>query len=93
MRSQRPFPRFLRWLVGCAGLLGLLLAIDAFAVFLFLLLATVVSGGAPNPYAGAVVYVLLPALILIGAGAAWGAYEFWNATAERTAERAAAVTR
>jgi len=93
MRSQRPSSGFLRWLVACAGLLGLMLAIDAFAVFLFLLLATVVSGGPPNPYAGIVAYVLLPMLVLIGLGAAWGAYTFWKAAAPQAAEPAAVVTR
>jgi NhaP-type Na+/H+ or K+/H+ antiporter len=80
-------------LVGCAGLLGLLLAIDALALFLFLLLAAVVGGGPPNPYAGIVAYVLLPVLVLIGLGAAWGAYAYWTARATHSSEAPAAVVR
>ena len=82
----------LRWGVICAGILGALLAIDAFAVFLFLMLSTVLSGGAPNPYAGLVVYLLLPILVVIGLGAAWGAYEFLNAPTAQERD-AAVVTR
>ncbi len=84
---------FMRWVVICAGVLGLLLAIDAFAVFLFLLLATVLGGGAPNPYAGIVVYLLLPLLVLIGLGGAWGAYEYWIASEAHARETEPAVTR
>lgn len=93
MPFQRTISGFLRWGVICGGVLGMLLAIDAFAVFLFLLLATVLSGGPPNPYAGLVVYLLLPLLIVIGLGAAWGAYEFWRASLAHDRERAAIVTR
>lgn len=91
MPSQRAWSGLLRWMVVCGGILGLLLAIDAFAVFLFLMLATVLSGGPPNPYAGLVVYLLLPALVLIGLGAAWGAYEFWCASEEHERDAAAVV--
>jgi hypothetical protein len=93
MPSQRALSGFLRWGVICGGVLGALLAIDAFAVFLFLLLTTVFSGGPPNPYAGLVVYLVLPILILIGLGAAWGAYEYLMAPAAQERETAAAITR
>lgn len=78
----------LRWIVGCGGLLGLLLAIDGFVAFLFILLSALFGGGPPNPYVGAIAYVLLPILMLIGLAAAWGAYSFWTAPSPEVGERA-----
>lgn len=77
MHSHRASSRILRGLVACGGLLGLLLAVDAFVAFLFVVTAALVSSGPPNPYSGVFVYVGLPVLILIGLGAAWAAWEFW----------------
>lgn len=80
MRSHRASTRVLRVLVACGGVLGLLLAVDAFVAFLFVIMAALVSSGLPNPYVGAFVYLMLPVLMLFGLAAAWGAWEFWAAT-------------
>jgi hypothetical protein len=71
----------LRFAIACAGLLGLLLAVDALVIFLFLLLAALAGGSPMNPYAGVVAFLVIPALAAIGLGAAWGAYHAWRATA------------
>lgn len=88
MRSHHASSGILRWLVAGGGVLGLLLAIDGFIAFLFLLLSTVVSSGPPNPYAGAVTFVLLPIVVAIGSAIAWGAYQFWRATSPSAVDRA-----
>jgi hypothetical protein len=71
----------LRFSIACAGVLGLLLAVDALVVFMFLLLAALAGGSPMNPYAGIVAFLVIPALAAIGLGAAWGAYAAWRATA------------
>lgn len=76
MRADGSCPAIVRWLIIGGGVLGLLVAIDAFAVLAFLLLASVARGPA-NPYSGLVAYVIVPALILIGLGAAGAAYVLW----------------
>jgi hypothetical protein len=91
MRSHRASHGVLRRLVALGGLLGLLLAVDGFVAFLFLALAAAVSSGPPNPYSGVIANVLLPALVFFGLAAAWGAYEFWMATAPEASEPAIPV--
>ena len=93
MRPHHASFGILRWVVACGGALGLLLAIDGFVAFLFLLLAAVFNSGPPNPYAGVIAYVLLPMAVLFGLAIAWGAYEFWAATAPQRTERAGLATR
>jgi hypothetical protein len=93
MRSHHASSGILRWLVACGGLIGLLLAIDGFVAFLFLLLAAVVSSGPPNPYSGVIAFVLLPIVMAIGLGVAWGAYAFWTATSAQGMERAGVGSR
>jgi hypothetical protein len=80
-------------LVACGGVLGFLLAVDAFVAFLFVVMAALVSSGPPNPYVGAFAYLLLPVLVLFGLAAAWGAWEFWAATTPAGVERAGVVVR
>jgi len=93
MRPRHASFGLLRWVVACGGILGLLLAIDGFVAFLFVLLAAVVSSGPPNPYAGVIAYVLLPIVVLFGLAVAWGAYEFWTATSPQAVERAGVAAR
>ena len=93
MRSHRASSRVIRVLVACGGVLGLLLAVDAFVAFLFVLMASIVSSGPPNPYVGVVAYVLLPVLVLFGLAVAWGAWEFWALTAPDPVQRVTAATR
>jgi hypothetical protein len=80
-----------RFAIACAGLLGLLLAIDAFVIFLFLVLAALAGGSAMNPYAGVVAFLIIPLIATVGLGAAWAAYYAWRATAPKASEAAAAV--
>jgi hypothetical protein len=80
-------------LVAGGGILGLLLAVDGFIAFLFLLLSSMVSSGPPNPYSGAITFVLLPIVVLIGSAVAWGAWQYWRATSAPIGERADASAR
>jgi hypothetical protein len=93
MRSHHASSGILRWTVACGGILGLLLAIDGFIAFLLVLLAAVFSSAPPNPYAGAIAFVVLPLLMCIGLAVAWGAYEFWTASSVQSADRAGVVAR
>lgn len=86
MRALPSGSTLVRLAIACAGLLGLLLAIDAFVIFLFLLLAALAGGSAMNPYAGVVAFLIIPLLAAIGLGAAWAAYLAWQATAPETRE-------
>lgn len=76
----------IRVAIACAGLLGLLLAIDALVIFMFLLLAALAGGSPMNPYAGLVAFLVIPVLAAIGLGAAWAAYYAWRATAPAAPE-------
>lgn len=61
-----------------AALLGLFLAVDALLLFLFLV-ANALLGGDVNPYSGVLLFVVVPALVAIGAGGAWAGYQVWRA--------------
>lgn len=80
MGSHHASSGLLRWVVACGGLLGLLLAVDGFIAFLVIVLSAVFGSSPPNPYVGAIAYVVLPVVMLIGGAAAWFAHKFWTAT-------------
>ena len=80
MSSHHASSGVLRWVVASGGLLGLLLAVDGFVAFLFIVLSAVFGSNPPNPYVGAVAYVVLPVVMVIGGTGAWFAYKFWTAT-------------
>lgn len=89
MRSKRPCPGYLRWTIACGGAIGFLLAVDAIAIVLFMVLDPIVTGSTANPYAGAAALIAVP-VVLVGFGAAWCALRFWRVTA--LAEEQPAVT-
>ena len=59
-----------------AGLLGLFIAADALFLAV-LILVSAVLGGTLNPYAGLFLFIAVPILVAVGAGAAWAAYRLW----------------
>ncbi|HSL20068.1 MAG TPA: hypothetical protein VK886_00935 [Vicinamibacterales bacterium] len=89
MSSERPCPVLLRWAIVGVGLLGFLLAVDAIAVLIFMLLEPIFTGSPANPYAGMFAFVLVPAAVVIGLAAAWGAYRFWRVHAPAAEQPAA----
>jgi hypothetical protein len=74
MNRERAFgERLWRAVVMTAGILGGFAAIDAIFLFLFLVGAAFIFD-APNPYIGLVMFVVLPAITVLGGGSAWAAY-------------------
>jgi uncharacterized membrane protein HdeD (DUF308 family) len=73
MNRERAFgERLWRAVVITAGILGGFAAIDAIFLFLFLVGAALFAD--LNPYVGLVMFVLLPAITVLGGGTAWAAY-------------------
>lgn len=82
-----------RCVVAAAGLLGLFLAVDALFLFV-LILASPLFGGDIHPYAGLFLFVIVPVVVVVGAGAAWAAYRIWRTIpADRPAPAEDAVLR
>lgn len=86
MRAERTVPVLLRWVIVFVGVLGFLLAVDAIAILIFMLVEPIFTGNPPNPYAGLFAFVLIPVAVVIGLGAAWGAYRFWRVHTPATAD-------
>ncbi|MBI2221241.1 MAG: hypothetical protein HYU53_08530 [Acidobacteria bacterium] len=66
-----------RVMLAGAGLLGLFLAVDALFLVVLLVVNTLIGGDRWNPYAGAFVFVVVPAAIVVGSASAWIAYRLW----------------
>lgn len=62
------------------GIVGVLIAVNALLVFFFVLANAVISGEL-NPYAGVLLFVIVPVMAAIGAVMAWGAYQVWRTVA------------
>lgn len=76
MRSHRWWSGMARLMVAAAGVFGLFLAVDASFLFL-LILASSLLGGEIHPYAGLFLFLIVPAAVAVGAGAAWAAWRVW----------------
>ena len=58
------------------GAMGALAALDAFALFVFLMFATT-FGASLGPYIGLLTFVVAPLIMVIGGVLAWAGYEAW----------------
>ena len=58
------------------GAVGALVALDAFALFVFLMFATT-FGASLGPYIGLLSFVVAPLIMVMGSALAWAGYEAW----------------
>lgn len=85
MRSAPWWSGMARAVLAGAGLLGLFVALDALFLFVLLVVNTVI-GGDLNPYAGLVLFVVVPVAVAVGAASAWIAYRLWLLVPREAAE-------